>query len=430
MKKIHFLILMVLSVGMFIVSCSSDDNGTTTTPDDKTNSAPVITNGTTTTEVDEDADGTLTIFTVTATDADADDTLVFEITGGNGEGLFSIDQNGLVTLADGKYLDFETATEHSITVTVSDGNGGTDEITVQIAVQNVIEDLFEDPASFIFTVETVVANEQFDLEIYGEDVDFQIDWGDGQELEHVTAEGNPFHEFQTQGTYTVALKGQLERLTFLAEIALRTVEQWGNTEWKSMKEMFYLGNNNIVTINATDKPNLAQCTSFNSAFINVDFKQDITGWDVGQVTNMFGTFANNVTFDQDISGWDVGQVTNMGSMFFNAESFNQPIGDNWDVGNVQTMEGMFQDATAFDQNLGAWNIGNVTNMINMFGGSGMSATNFSNTLIGWSDQEVQLNVSLDAQGVDLCEGDGFDAFVTLTGSPNWTIIYGNNASCN
>ena len=30
MKKIHLLILVVLSVGMFIVSCSSDDNGTTT----------------------------------------------------------------------------------------------------------------------------------------------------------------------------------------------------------------------------------------------------------------------------------------------------------------------------------------------------------------------------------------------------------------
>ncbi|MEM7484000.1 MAG: BspA family leucine-rich repeat surface protein [Bacteroidota bacterium] len=567
MKKIHLLILVVLSVGMFIVSCSSDDNGTTTpTPTKPTisgftpssgpvgtqvtingtnfsataasntvkigattatvsaatitkltisvpqgaatgavsvavggqtvtgntftvteaevqNTAPVITNEIATAEVDEDADGTLTIFTVTATDVDAGDTLTFEITDGNGEGLFSIDENGLVTLADGQNLDFETATQHSITVTVSDGNGGTDEITVQIAVQNVIEDLFEDPASFIFTLETVDADQKFVFQVYGETVDIQIDWGDGQEG-NVGLSGDLAHDYETPGTYTVALKGQLDRLTFFEQQdALQTVEQWGTTAWKSMEEMFYLDDDNdvFVAINAKDKPNLDQCTSLQYAFSHADFKQDINSWKVGNVTSMEGTFAYNTSFNQDIGdwdvskvktmrsmfydatvfnqnisgwvvsnvtsmtrmfnyaesfnqpigGWDVGSVTDMGQMFQYAQSFNQPI-TNWDVGNVVIMRLMFYAATAFDQDLGAWNIGSVVNMQTMFSDSGMSAPNFSNTLIGWAGKVVQSGITLDAAGVDLCLGDGVDAYDALTdeNGSNWDINYAGNIPCN
>ncbi|MBS9463005.1 BspA family leucine-rich repeat surface protein, partial [Flagellimonas sp. 389] len=392
----------------------------TVTEAEAQNTAPVITNQTTTTEVDEDADNDFTIFTVTATDANADDTLTFEITDGNGDGLFNVDENGLITLADGQNLDFETAPEHSITVTVSDGNGGTDQISIQITVKNVIEDLFEDPASFIFTLETAGANEEFSIEVFGEgeDVDFQIDWGDGQPEENVIAQGGLSHDYIAPGTYTVALKGQVGRLTFPGQTtALRTVEHWGTMAWKSMEDMFYLENDAaIVAINAKDKPNLDQCTSLKYAFVNADFKQDINGWKVGKVTDMEATFAFNHEFNQDISDWDVSSVQTMYGMFFEAttfnqdingwvvsnvtdmtsmlsyaESFNQPIA-NWNVGNVQSMQAMFFGATAFDQDLGAWDIGNVTDMQTMFNNSGMSAPNFSDTLIGWADQVVQPNV--------------------------------------
>ncbi|MEM7486385.1 MAG: BspA family leucine-rich repeat surface protein [Bacteroidota bacterium] len=490
MKKIRFLILMVLSVGMFIVSCSSDDNGTTTpTPTKPTisgftptsgpvgtqvtingtnfsataasntvkigattatvsaatatkltisvpqgattgavsvavggqtvtgntftvteaevqNTAPVITNEVTTTEVDEDADGTLTIFTVTATDADAGDTLAFDITDGNGEGLFSIDENGLVTLADGKILDFETATQHSITVTVSDGNGGTAEITVQIAVQNVIEDLFEDPASFIFTLETAVADQPFFIEVFGNNVDFQIDWGDGHGQENVIDAGILYREYQAPGTYTVALKGQVDRISFENQVAVRTVEQWGTTAWKSMEDMFYLDIDDVyVAINATDEPNLTQGTSFDDAFANADFKQDISGWNVSKVTSMVLTFYNNSLFNQDIGGWD--------------------------VSNVEDMSGMFFQANSFDQDLGGWQISNVTTMEFMLSYSGMSAHNFSNTLIGWAQQDVQDNVPLSAEGIELCIGNGVNAYLTLTDEDgsDWSIAYKGNIFC-
>ena len=62
-----------------------------------------------------------------------------------------------------------------------------------------------------------------------------------------------------------------------------------------------------------------------------------------------------LAFNQNISSWDVSNVTDMGGMFCNAQSFNQPIG-NWDVSNVTRMNSMFGDADAFNQLIGDWDV--------------------------------------------------------------------------
>jgi hypothetical protein len=80
----------------------------------------------------------------TGTDNDPDnDALSYSITAGNDAGLFSINtDSGLISIAAGKALDFETTTSHALTVQASDGTN-TDNATVTISVSNVNDN---DPA--------------------------------------------------------------------------------------------------------------------------------------------------------------------------------------------------------------------------------------------------------------------------------------------
>ena len=58
------------------------------------------------------------------------------------------------------------------------------------------------------------------------------------------------------------------------------------------------------------------------------FNQDISGWDVSNVTDMYDMFKGAIAFDQDLSGWDVHSVTDMEFMFSGAYAFtpsNTPI---------------------------------------------------------------------------------------------------------
>ena len=59
------------------------------------------------------------------------------------------------------------------------------------------------------------------------------------------------------------------------------------------------------------------------------FNQDISKWDVCQVTSMSGMFFFG-SFDGDISKWDVSRVTEMSLMFNGTTSFSQSLcGKAW-----------------------------------------------------------------------------------------------------
>ena len=63
------------------------------------------------------------------------------------------------------------------------------------------------------------------------------------------------------------------------------------------------------------------------------FNQDISPWDMSNVTDMSGTFSSSSSFNQDLSAWEVSNVTKMGGMFSFASSFNQDLSD-WVVDKV------------------------------------------------------------------------------------------------
>ena len=115
----------------------------------------------------------------------------------------------------------------------------------------------------------------------------------------------------------------------------------------------------------------------------LSFNQDISGWDVSNVTNMTSMFQFAREFNQDISGWDVSNVATMKDMFYDARKFNQDI-KSWNVSTVTNMQGMFDGALVFSQDIGGWDVSNVTTMYAMFSG----AVNFNDNLSNWDVSSV------------------------------------------
>ncbi|GMH54132.1 hypothetical protein TrST_g5763 [Triparma strigata] len=99
----------------------------------------------------------------------------------------------------------------------------------------------------------------------------------------------------------------------------------------------------------------------------------ISIWNTSEVTDMSDLFSADYEdvgepveqFNEDISKWDVSNVTTMEGMFFGAEAFNGDL-SSWDVSNVTTMEEMFCKAEAFNGDLSSWDVSNVTIMKEMF----------------------------------------------------------------
>ena len=128
--------------------------------------------------------------------------------------------------------------------------------------------------------------------------------------------------------------------------------------------------------------NVSSATSLHMMFDSAtDFNQSIGNWDVSNVTDMHRTFRLS-GYNQDLSAWQTGQVRDMFGMFYNA-SFNQPIG-NWDVSSATNMTFMFREA-AFNQPLGDWDVSSVNRMTGMF-----QSSEFNQPIGNWEVSNVTI----------------------------------------
>ena len=162
-------------------------------------------------------------------------------------------------------------------------------------------------------------------------------------------------------------------------------------------DVVYLDDNG-VTIKACEDANIGDVGTINGVQYTVVDREMITqmlinGEDVTKVcttriTNMNSMLGVDgaeyqIGFNQPIGNWDVGNVTNMSNLFNHAESFNQEIA-NWDVSNVIIMDGMFFSATSFNQPIGNWDVSNVTDMSYMF----QVYTSFNQPIGNWDVSNV------------------------------------------
>lgn len=97
-------------------------------------------------------------------------------------------------------------------------------------------------------------------------------------------------------------------------------------------------------------------------------------WDVSSATTMKQMFAGcgdyefaAADWNEDLSGWDVSNVTDFAYMFNGSPAFNSDL-SMWDVVNATSagMEGMFRDCISFNQDLSFWCVPNIASEPNDF----------------------------------------------------------------
>jgi hypothetical protein len=105
--------------------------------------------------------------------------------------------------------------------------------------------------------------------------------------------------------------------------------------------------------------------------------------------NMFAeTQANG--FNQDIDAWNVSNVTNMLQMFYINPLMNRSL-NSWNTSKVTSMNLMFFQAQAFNGNIGNWNVSSVNTMTDMF----FQAYSFNRDISNWNFRGINATANLD-----------------------------------
>jgi surface protein len=233
-----------------------------------------------------------------------------------------------------------------------------------------------DPA-FIFEVDTEgsgqypggISYTMFTNPNVADPYNYNVETSDGQYITNVTGDLNLL--FPTAGIYQIKVTGTFPSFysgNTSSTYKLKDVINWGTSQWTSFYRSFYAARR-MLSITATDAPNLSNVTDMREAFASAERLVSINnlgGWDVSNVTQMQQMFYRAYDFNEPgISSWNTANVTNMSEMFYIASDFNQSL-SGWDTSSVTNMSQMFQEAKKFNGSLAGWNTSNVTNMYRMF----------------------------------------------------------------
>ena len=176
----------------------------------------------------------------------------------------------------------------------------------------------------------------------------------------LTFQGSDFNQdisnwnFGDSGTVTMSMLGMFSYTPFNQDISTKII---------SDTDIVPEGSSQYIAWNVSNVYNMEYM--FESSLFN----QDISNWDVSNVTSFKKTFASTAYFNQDISlnlitesnsatgseytAWNTINVTSFYEMFDRSKSFNQDI-SNWDVSKVTTFYKMFNYSIVFKQDLRLW----------------------------------------------------------------------------
>ena len=140
-----------------------------------------------------------------------------------------------------------------------------------------------------------------------------------------------------------------------------------NEELKNRIQKLYKEQGEGETLDVSSLTNFI-CDDFSNIFSGLREVKRIIGlenWDVSNVENMEGMFAECEKFNADLSNWNVSGVGNMRCMFYNCQTFNSDL-SNWNVSSVKDMGFMFWGCENFNSDLSNWNVSSVEDVSIMF----------------------------------------------------------------
>jgi len=296
---------------------------------------------------------------------------------------------------------------------------------------------------FVISVKTdnagTSADNQFKLAWYGT---YDVDWGDGNTDTGVV--DNQTHTYASPGTYDVSVTATTGQVRFRSngdQNKLLEIKNWGTCQWTSVQAAFY-NCDSLTQISAEDIPDLSIANGDYSQMFNgarrIENWGTISQWDFSggvsfqQFMFYSSRYAANPITNLNITNWDVSSASSTGAWFFRvlSNSTKTDIGNpnNWNTSNIYDISNMFTQAnlemSAF--NLSSWDISNITNMINFMNSTtGMSTTNYNETLISWVAQTPQSNINVNFGGSQYTLGGAAEAARnTLINTYGWTITDG------
>ena len=256
-----------------------------------------------------------------------------------------------------------------------------------------------------------------------------INWGDGNTS--VNSYANRTHTYTAAGVYTIEISGRSSRIIFsnlsnsIAALYTKLVKfgspmyferlSFGagssvidgavNMDFSTVEDVPSFTSNahienltrglSINNFNNISDWDVSNVSNMQAAFRdNTSFDQNIGSWDVSSVTSTESMFHNAAAFNQNINSWNLSSAINVTTMFYKATSFNQPL-NSWNMSSVTNTSSMFRDAIAFDQPIGNWNVSNVTSMSFMFASdSSSSPTIFNQDISSWDVSNVTIMMKI------------------------------------
>ena len=177
-----------------------------------------------------------------------------------------------------------------------------------------------DTDHFVTTWQTTASDTVITIPTFvGETYNYGVDWNNDLIPDQTGITGDISHDFGSAGIQTIRIVGNFPRIYInngTEKDKILSIEQWGTGAWSSMNKAFY-GASNLV-INASDTPNLSAVLSMFKMFADASSIGTGSGswlWTTDHVTGMAQVFLNASSFDQDISSWNVQNVTNFSGMF-------------------------------------------------------------------------------------------------------------------